>query len=764
MLRRAFTGQPRASRRAIALRISQAILGFIGLLLIGTGIWLLRPLPDGLLESGVAPGYVIEDRDGLPLRTARAQDGSRMHWLPLSEVDADLVRAFIAAEDRRFHDHAGVDLRAVVRAGRDNLLARRVVSGASTITMQTARLLRPAAPGMMGKVHEALWAVRLELHLDKQRILEQYLNRVHLGQGTAGVEAAASLYLSASARRLSPGQAAMLAGLARAPSRDNPIVSTERAGRRRGSVLARMEQIGYLTADEAERASAEDVLARNRGVDFHAPHFTTRIIASLEQAGERERRVRTSLDLALQRALEVEVRHAVGVLHDRGARHAAAVVLDNATGEVLAWVGSPDFWESRAGQTDMVVSARQPGSALKPFLYALALDHGTTAATVLPDVARTFPTTTGPYRPRNYDQRFRGPVRVREALGSSYNVPAVYLTETVGAARLLETLHSAGFASLRRSSDHYGLGLSLGNGDVTLLEMANAYRTLANGGIWRPFRWTLAGDRMGTEPGRRVASPQAAAIVLDILSDPAARIGGFGMVTPFEFAYPTAVKTGTSRHFTDNWAVAVTAGFTVAVWVGNFSGRPMQGVSGVSGAGPLLQRAVLLTATRRDPGVLRTPGEVGAVVSRICALSGKRASARCPHAVEWFIPGTEPEHECDWHTGDGVMLPPEYAEWSQQWARSDHRIDVVDSTASEEQRFRIVSPQHGDRYAVPPDVDARYASVGLLAAGGAGPDGVAWFVNGERVRSSRLRLTAGEHLIRARSRSGEHHEVRITIE
>jgi penicillin-binding protein 1C len=764
MLRRALPGDACARRRAISLRFAHAMLAVTSLMVMGTGIWLLRPLPDGLLDAGVAPGYVIEDRDGMPLRTARAQDGSRMHWLPLSEVDADLVRAFIAAEDRRFHDHAGVDIRAVVRAGRDNLLARRVVSGASTITMQTARLLRPSAPGFPGKVHEALWALRLELHLDKQRILEQYLNRVHLGQGTAGVEAAASLYLSASARQLSAGQAAMLAGLARAPSRDNPIVSTERAGRRRGNVLARMQQGGYLTADEVARASEEEVLARHRITSFHAPHFTTRVIASLEQAGGRERRVRTSLDLALQRALEVEVRHAVGVLHDRGARHAAAVVLDNATGEVLAWVGSPDFWESRSGQTDMVVSARQPGSALKPFLFALALDRGTTAATILPDVARTFPTPTGPYRPRNYDQRFRGPVRVREALGSSYNVPAVYLTEAIGAARLLETLHNAGFASLRRSSDHYGLGLSLGNGDVTLLETANAYRTLANGGVWRPYRWTLTGDRVSAGPEQRVASPQAAAIVLDILSDPAARVGGFGMATPFEFAYPTAVKTGTSRHFTDNWAVAVTAGFTVAVWVGNFSGRPMQGVSGVSGAGPLLQRAVLLTAARHDPGVLTTPAQVGAVVARICALSGKRATAHCPHAVEWFIPGTEPEHECDWHTKNGVTLPPEYAEWSQQLARPNHRIAVVDSAASEEQRFRIVSPQHGDRYAVPPNVEARYASVGLLAAGGAGPEGVAWFANGERVRSGRLRLTAGEHLISARSRSGESHEVLITIE
>ncbi len=756
---------------SVAQRMRRAMqwTALAGLACIGAGgaalaVWIHLPLPRALLEGRAAPGFAIEDRTGIPLRVARAADGTRMRWLPLPEIDADLVRAFVAAEDRRFFEHRGVDLRATARAARDNLRARRVVSGASTITMQTARLLRPGASGAGAKISQALWALRLERQLDKQQILEQYLNRVHLGQGAVGVAAAASLYFDASARELGVGQAALLASLARAPSRDNPLVSLERSVRRRDAVLERMLAAGYATRDDVTRAREEVPLARERSGEFHAPHFTSRVIAWLAAEGVQVPRVRTSLDRALQRALEVEVRHAVDVLYDRGARHAAAVVLDNRSGEILAWVGSPDFWEPRSGQTDMVTSARQPGSALKPFLYALALDRGFTSATVLPDVARTYITATGPYRPRNYDQRFRGPVRVREALASSYNVPAVELTERLGAARLLETLTAAGFSSLSRPADHYGLGLSLGNGDVSLLELANGFRTLANGGVWRPYRWIAGDPGSGSAgPEQRVASAPAAALVLDMLADPAARIPGFGISTPFDFAFPAAVKTGTSRHFTDNWAVATTGGFTVAVWVGNFSGQPMQGVSGVSGAGPLLQRAVLASAARYDPGVLPTPAEAGAVPVRICPLSGMRATPRCGYTVEWFIPGTEPAHDCDWHRDGGIVLPPEYAEWSQQ---THSRLRIADALADSivDQRFRIVSPLDGDVYQVPPDVDTRYASVSLIAVGGAGPERVSWFVNGRPVRGSRFRLTPGQHTIIARSSRGERDEVRVTVE
>ena len=736
------------------------VLGLALLLAAGTAArWCARPLPADLLRAG-APGLVLLDRASLPLRSTRAGDGSLRRRVALADMDPDVIAAFLAVEDRRFYSHAGVDPRAIARAAVANFRARRIVSGGSTITMQLARMLHPTGRTWPGKTAQALWAMRLERHLPKQDILEQYLNRVPLGQGAVGVEAAAALYFGAHATELSLGQAALLAGLAREPSTTNPLVSPHRAAARREVALELLATAGYAAPTAVARARTEPLLARGAGGAFLAPHFTTRVARWAEGAGATAGAIRTSLDLPLQLALEAEVRHTVETLADRGVSQAAAVVLDNATGEVLAWVGSPDFWADTAGQVDMVASPRQPGSALKPFLYALAFDRGYTPASVLPDIARVYQTSTGPYHPRNYDRRFHGPVRAREALASSYNVPAVDLASQVGVGSFLHVLRGAGFSSLGRGAEYYGLGLALGNGDVTLLELANAYRALANGGVWRPWRWQAGAPGEPAEPGRRFASARAAALVLDILDDPVARIPGFGVESPLDFPFPVAAKTGTSRHFTDNWAVAAAGGFTVAVWAGNFSGRPMDGVSGVSGAGPLLHRAVLVTATRHAPGVLPTPAAAGAVPVAVCRLSGLRATARCPSAVEWFAPGTEPAQACDWHREEGTTVPAEFEEWAQQSAAVSPAAESP--RPAPESGLRIVSPREGDVYRIPAGVDPRYATVALRAAGGTA--GIRWFVDGRRHRAPRWALAAGIHRIGARDGSGATAEVTIAVE
>jgi penicillin-binding protein 1C len=732
--------------------------------------WLSRDLPPDLLRSP-GPGLVLLDRTGLPLRTTRSADGSLRRWVPLADLDPDVLAAFLAVEDHRFYRHPGVDARALARAARTDLVARRVVAGGSTITMQLARLLRPSSRSWPGKATQILWALRLERHLGKQAILEQYLNRVPLGQGAVGVEAAATLYFGAHSTELSLGQAALLAGLARAPSSDNPLVAPRRAALRRDVALQRLVAEGYASRAAATRARTEPLLTRGDTRGFQAAHFTTLVARWQDQLGATTRPVRTSLDLPLQLALEAEVRHAVETLADRGASQAAAVVLDNGTGEVLAWVGSPDFWADTAGQVDMVVSPRQPGSALKPFLYALAFDRGYTPASILPDIARVYQTSTGPYRPRNYDRQFHGPVRAREALASSYNLPAVDLANALGVGSLLAVLHGAGFGSLRRSAEYYGLGLSLGNGDVTLLELANGYRALAQGGVWRPVRWRAGSPGQAPDSGRRLVTARSAALTLDILDDPVARIPGFGVETPLDFPFPVAAKTGTSRHFTDNWAVGATGGFTVAVWVGNFSGRPMDGVSGVSGAGPLLHRAVLLVARRHPPGALPTPAATGARPVAICRLSGLRATPRCPSAVEWFAPGTEPTRPCDWHQDGGIALPAAYAEWAQEQKQDGG--DVVASgspgpgaaaSAAAGEQFRILSPQPGDVYRVPAGVQTRYATVALRASGGASDRGLRWFVDGRPHASARWAIAPGRHRIGAVDAAGDSAEVSVTVE
>lgn len=788
-------------RRAVgvAALVVASVAAFVAAMVAGAlvfAMWVMLPLPDHLLKAPAEPGVRILDRNGVLLRSTRAEDGTRGRWVPLASVDPDLIVAFVAVEDRRFWDHHGVDLRAVGRAARDNWRADRIVSGASTISMQLARLLDPGARGWRAKVSETAWAIRLEWHVPKQVILEQYLNRVHLGQNTAGVAAAAAYYMGAAANELSVGEAALLAGLAHAPSRDNPVTSPRRAVARRRLALTRMVRAGTVPEAVAARANEEPALTRRARDPFLAPHFTTRVLQELP-ALSGDVTVATTIDAALQAELEDEARQAVSLLSERGVKQAAIVVLDNASGGVLAWVGSPDFWEPTAGQTDMVTSARQPGSALKPFLYALAFDRGVTAATVLADVPTSFTTVNGTYQPRNYDRRFRGPVRAREALASSYNVPAVILAQRVGIGALLHTLHLAGFGSLVRTPEHYGLGLALGNGDVTLMELANGYRTLVNGGTYAGWHWRL-GDAAATGDGRpgaasargdgrRVVSRAAATLVLDVLADPAARIPGFGVMTPFDFPFPAAVKTGTSRHFTDNWAVAVTGNFTVAVWAGDVRGRPMEGVSGVTGAGPLLHRAVVLTAARYAPGRLPSPADAALTPAQVCRVSGLLATRECPGVREWFVAGTEPVTRDRWVRDGRVRLPEEYAAWvadAGQGFAIDHDPDWVDPRdrvepareAGAAQRgppapdgprrerpgFRITSPADGDVYRLPPGVPRDYATLALRAAGE--PGQVRWFVDGAPHEAPRWELRPGAHLIRAVAASGRVNEVRIRVE
>jgi penicillin-binding protein 1C len=736
-------------------RLVARTVALVGLGVAGLGAWIAWPLPAGLLTPPAAPSVTLRDRHGVVLRTTRAVDGSRRRWVALSDIDPQVVQAFVAVEDRRFFEHHGVDARAVGRALVAAVREGRTVSGASTITMQLARMLTGAGRSWPGKMAQVAWAWRLEAHIGKQAILEQYLNRVSLGQGAVGVDAASALYFGGGAGTVGLAHAALLAGVAHAPSRDDPFAAPARAHARRAYALARVRAAGYATAADIERANLEPLVARGVAAAFLAPHFTSHVLnVTREDAGETD--LVTSLDLGLQTELETEVRATVAALRTRGVRQAAVVVLDNRTGEVLAWVGSPDFWADSAGQADMVVSPRQPGSALKPFLYGLAFDHGFTAASVLADVARTYRTALGAYHPRNYDRRFHGPVRSREALASSYNVPAVALADTLGVEQLLRTLRLAGFASLSRSGEYYGLGLALGNGDVTLLELANAYRSLAVGGVWHPVRLTLGGATPDGAP-RRVVSASSASLVLDILSDADARVPGFGTVTPFDFAFPVAVKTGTSRHFTDNWAVGTTGGFTVAVWAGNFTGQPMDGVSGVTGAGPLLHRAVLLTARRYAPGALPSPASTGAEPVRVCRLSGMRAGPECPYATEWFAPGTSPSATCDWHVAGRVRVPPVFAEWAP-------RTDTVTRARSSDSRDRgvhILSPQEGDRYEVPPGVDRHYATIALRATGASD---VRWWIDGRPVGAPRWTLVPGAHTVTARDGTGESASVRFEVQ
>jgi penicillin-binding protein 1C len=683
------------------------------------------PVPESLFTSFPRTSVRFTDRDGGLLTERRAGAAQRRAVLPAGPIPPQVRSAFIAAEDARFESHPGVDPLAIVRAAWTSLRAHRVVSGASTITQQLARQLVPRPRSFLGKAREALWALRLTLHEPRERILREYLDRVPLGTDLVGIEAAADAYFARPAERLSLGQAALLAGMARAPARFDPWRHADLSCRRRDEVLSRMVATGAIDRATAEAARATPLDLTRPAQASAAQHFVTALATQLPDGV----RVETTLDPALQADVEIIMRSELRALAERGVTQAAVLVVDNPTGEVLAYAGSADFFDDRhAGQNDGVRAHRQPGSALKPFIYGLALSDGLTAATVLPDLPQHYATPTGDYSPQNYDRRSHGPVRLRAALANSYNVPAVGLVERLGVEPALAVLRNAGFESLTSSADEYGLGVVLGNGDVTLRELVRAYRGIADGGIVGPLvevrhAWDLHSRPLAIaremEP-RRFLPADIVALLTDLLSDETARAPAFGMDNALRLPFPTAVKTGTSRAWVDNWTVGFTHERTVGVWVGNFSGSPMERVSGITGAGPIFQRVMRRTMRGIVPEPLVDRARLAH--ARICPLSGQLAGDSCPGALdEVFLPGTAPGDACAMHRDIGgrfaLALTPEYEAWA---AREGLHAMVVQTPSTPRQRSaaadmsaatsgppRLALPADGDEYALDPGIPER---------------------------------------------------------
>ncbi|KYF65753.1 penicillin-binding protein 1C [Sorangium cellulosum] len=657
-------------RRAAQIALAVAIAPW---LLLGV-VAALTPLPPELRAAeDRAVSTVLLDRHGTVLRELRAGDGARARWLPLAEAGDRIQRALLAAEDRRFARHPGVDPIAIARAIGQLAAERRVVSGASTITQQLARALVPRPRTARGKLGEMALALRIEASLSKREILEQYLNRVAFGPGLRGVEAASRFYFDKPTADLSLAEAAALASMPRGPALYDPRRGTGPLERRRNRVLDRMLAAGLAGEAEVARARAEPIALAPKGSGLGAPHLVRAVLGGALGDGAvaaplrgRASEITLTIDRGLQREIEVLAQQTVRGLSDRDVGAAAVVVLENATGEILAYVGSHDIDDvAGLGHNDGVLALRQPGSALKPFVYELAMEQlGFTAATVLPDVELSFPTADGSYVPRNYDGRFHGPVRLRDALASSYNVPAVWTAAALGPDRVLARLRELGLGSLDGEPSRYGVAIALGDGEVRLLDLANAYATLARGGIYMPVRAvravTNAPRAVSDEPpapappssapperGARVLDAARARVITDILADDKARLASFGEGSALDLPFPVAAKTGTSKGFRDNLAVGFTPDVTVAVWVGNFDGSPMGGVSGITGAGPLFRDAMLAAARVRPPRPFDAPDPDLLAEVEVCSLSGMTPTAACPHSRRELLP-----------RGDAAALSP----------------------------------------------------------------------------------------------------------
>jgi penicillin-binding protein 1C len=573
----------------------------------------------------------LYDRHGELLQRLRVNmDERKLSWVGLEDVSPALRTALIASEDRRFYQHSGVDWSAVAASAWGNLWHTRT-RGASTLTMQLAGLLqedlrrKSASRSLAQKISQAFVAQSLERAWRKDQILEAYLNLVAFRGELVGVHALSRVMFGKHPSGLDQSEAAIAVALIRAPN-----AAPRRVAERACAILkeerAPEQCQGLEGAAELAlaRAAARRDLPGASDAPQLAPHLARKL---LTQPGQQ---LRSTLDAPLQRFAAQALRRQLAGLVDRNIEDGAVIVIDNASGEVLAWVGSSGSL-SAAANVDGVVAQRQAGSTLKPFLYELAIEKKwLTAASLLDDSPVNLATSAGLYIPQNYDKQFKGLVSLRTALGSSLNIPAVRTLVTVTPERFFQRLQALGF-NLRKSGDYYGYSLALGSADVTLANLANAYRALANRGRYSPLRTRL---EQGAAPRfTQAMDADASFIVGDILSDRSARARTFGLENALSTRIWSAVKTGTSKDMRDNWCVGYSARYTVGVWVGNASGAPMWDVSGVTGAAPVWQELMQYLHARRADAA---PAKPAAVEARAIRYENELEAAR----TEYFLPGT----------------------------------------------------------------------------------------------------------------------------
>jgi len=571
------------------------------------------------------------DRNGDTVHELRIdRHGRRLAWTPLDAVSPALRNMVVESEDHRFWSHRGVDLVALIGS-----IAHAFTNGhgrgASTITMQLAALIESngrtnARRSIFQKLRQIRAALALERSWSKREILEAYLNLVTFRGELQGIGAASRVMFGKSPHGIDAPEAAILASLIRAPNASRDAVT-----RRADALLARTE-VDVATHDtvaiDVDHAFAAH--SRSSALVTLAPHLAERLLRDQTSA------LRCTLDRDLQNFTADTLRRHVAEVRERRVDDGAAIVINNETGEVWAYVGGAGDL-SNAPYFDAVRAIRQPGSTLKPFLYAFAVDqHLLTAASLLEDTPLELSEQRGIYRPLDYDRQFRGMVSMRTALASSLNVPAVRTAELLGLEALAQHLRHLGFHGLREEGDYYGAALALGSADVSLWELTNAYRTLANGGEYSELRLTPAGNDRDSRA--RVYSPQAAFVISDVLADRASRSATFGLENSLATRYWSAVKTGTSKDMRDNWCVGYTRRFTVGVWVGNSSGAPMRDVSGITGAAPVWLDVMNYLYDRYGGAEVSRPA---GVVASAVKFPGSIEPAR----REWFIDGTEPNSQ-----------------------------------------------------------------------------------------------------------------------
>ena len=765
---------------------------------LGVYAWLFADLPslDALYDRAAAPSTKILDRNGRLLYEIIDPHQGKHTPVALGAIPLYCQQATIATEDANFYSNPGVDLIGILRAVWINLQGGETLSGGSTITQQLARnlLLSPEERSqrtLTRKLRESILAWRMAQQFGKDDILALYLNEVYYGNLAYGIEAAAQAYFGAPVGQLDLAQCALLAGLPQSPAIYDPLKDLPAAQTRQAIVLDLMVKAGYIDTAQAGLAKTENLRFAATPFPIEAPHFVAYVTAwladrfGLEAMYTQGLIVTTTLDLDWQHTAQAIARRRLKELQDgtaisipagqpgKNVNDAALVALDPHTGEILTMLGSPDYFDAQIdGAVNATIAHRQPGSSIKPITYAAAFDPSyadpLTPASMILDVRSSFPTREGdPYLPRNYDLQFHGPVSAREALASSYNIPAVKVLQRAGLDRMIALARALGIGTFGDSS-RYGLSLTLGGGEVRLIDMAAAFGAFANGGqrvtpaaVLRVT--TASGETLYNvkpELGERVLDERVAYLISDILSDNTARAPAFGEYSVLRLTRPAAVKTGTTTDWRDNWTLGYTPDLVVGVWVGNADNQPMERVSGVAGAGPIWHdfvETVLRDLPRRE---FDRPD--GLIDLDVCATSGLLPTSYCPFTRrETFIAGSEPTQpdnlyrpfQIDVATGQlatpdtprdriatrvYLVLPAE----AQEWARDNGipQLPTADSgqpsaVSGQQLPIHITRPDDGTLYKITPQtpIETQRIPVQAIAADGVQIERLTLFVDGQPI-------------------------------
>lgn len=784
------------------------------------GLWLLifvsKAWPTAYPLKAERNSTLIYDRSGCLLREVHLKGGTSKRWIPLKDIPTWVQDAVLTAEDRRFYYHCGADPLAIMRSAYYNCKVGRVIMGGSTISEQLIRLLMPARPRTLkNKFIELLYSLRLSFNFSKEQILEAYLNRVYFGGQAYGLEAAAQLYFGCPARALSPAQGAFLTVLVRSPQELAPYKDINPALKLQRDLLLSMEKRGILGSADLKRALAEKITLAPLSERFAAPHFCDFVVAQNEQWPAQDAvRIDTTLDLKIQDYAENILNYHLERLASHNVKNGSLVVLDIKRGDILAMVGSKNYFSLPDGQNNGSLTLRQPGSALKPFTYALALQHGFTAASILPDLSYLGAMLKDAFVPENYDRQFHGPVRLRQALACSYNVPAVYVLQKIGINSLLELLHNLGFTELNKNAQHYGLGLTLGSGEVNLLHLANAYRGLASGGKYQAVRFCQAyTDSRGEKhfwplanTEQKVISPEVCTLIGDILADSRARSEAFGYHSALNLPFRCSVKTGTSKDYRDNWCIGYDDNYVVGVWTGNFDASAMHNISGITGAAPIFRDVMKYVHQYRSRSskILNigkfNETEPGLEKRWICAESGAAPGPYCYNKIqEYFLFNTFPHEVCQVHklycfsktnkqpvnplscspyeyfTKVVPVYPPLYRAWMRehkmlippQWtlyrkidskAQKKHaqssRLSMQDE--SEPPEDKIIFPEDGAVFRIDPFLKRQHQNVNLRATSSAPNKKLTWKIDGNI-----FQVSSEPHVVSWPLREGVH---RITLQ